>query len=99
MAYLALSFVRISGSGLVLVASLPSTCCHLLPHQTSSESWLMLAGSSFSIDTCSPSHLFADFQEISEKSQSSGKFPGSVARLVDSFVFHCKEFSSCQLFL
>jgi hypothetical protein len=48
----------------------------------------MLAGSSFSIDTCSPSHLFADFQEISEKSQSSGKFPGSVTRLVDSFVFH-----------
>ena len=40
----------------------------------------MLAGS--------PSHLFADFQEISQNSETSGKFPGSVTRLVDSFVFH-----------
>jgi hypothetical protein len=42
---LAFSFVCLLGSGLVLVASWPPQSCQLLPHQTSSQGWLILAGS------------------------------------------------------
>ena len=44
-AHLALFFVRTPGPGLVVVASLPPKSCQLLPHQTSSQDWLILAGS------------------------------------------------------
>jgi len=43
-AYLACSFVRLLGSGLVLVASWPPKSCQLLPHETSSQGWLILTG-------------------------------------------------------
>src|SRR5205823_5484764 len=67
-AHLALFFICLSGSGLVVVASLPSKSCQLLPHQTSSEGWLILASSPFFTERCCPSF----------SSQTSRKFPGSV---------------------
>ena len=44
-AYLAFSFVCLLGSGLVVVASWPPKSCQLLPHETSSQGWLILASS------------------------------------------------------
>ena len=44
-AHLALSFVHTPGARLVLVASLPPGPGELLPHQTSSEGWLIRTGS------------------------------------------------------
>jgi DDE superfamily endonuclease len=43
-AHLALFIICLSGSGLVVVASLPSKSCQLLPQETSSQGWLILAG-------------------------------------------------------
>jgi hypothetical protein len=42
-AHLARFFICLAGPGLVVVASLPSKSCQLLPHQTSPEGWLILA--------------------------------------------------------
>src|SRR5947208_12442201 len=74
-AHLALFFICLSGSGLVVVASRPSKSCQLLPHQASSQGWLILASSPFSTDICGPSFSLPDFQEISWKCRSSRKFP------------------------
>jgi hypothetical protein len=60
--------------------------CQLLPHETSSEGWLILASSSFSTRMGNPSSLLPDLRAMSGKSGSSGTFPGAVVRLVSSVV-------------
>ncbi len=73
-AHLALFFVRTPGPGLVVVASLPPKSCQLLPHQTSSKGWLILAGShSTALGFVLDSTHFPDFPEISGKCRSSWK--------------------------
>jgi hypothetical protein len=72
--------------GCRVVASLPSKSCQLLPHQTSSEGWLILGSSPFPPDGCSPSFFLPDFQEISWKCRSSGKFRATMGSLVGRFV-------------
>ncbi len=73
-AHLALFFVCMSGSGLVVVASLPPKSCQLLPHETSSKGWLILAGShSTALGFVLDSTHFPDFPEISGKCRSSWK--------------------------
>jgi len=64
-AHLARCFICLSGPGLLVVASLPSKSCQLLPHETSSQGWLIL------IALLSALFLRA---VISQRSQ---KFPGS----------------------
>jgi len=90
-AHLALFFICLSGSGLVVVASPPSKSCQLLPHEMSSEGWLILASSPFSTDICCPSFSLPDFQEISWKCRSSREFPATAVSLVCRFVSTRKE--------
>jgi hypothetical protein len=69
---MALFFVCMSGPGLVVVAQLASKSCQLLPHQTSSEGWLILSGSHrTALGFVLSSTHFPDIPEISWKCWSS----------------------------
>src|SRR5258708_17165263 len=78
-AHLALFFVCLSGSGLVVVASLPPKSCQLLPHSTSSEGWLILSGSH-------NTHF-----QISKKFPGSARVPGNLFPIVSHMLFPRKE--------
>jgi hypothetical protein len=69
---LARFFVLSSGAGLVVVASLPSKSCQLLPAETSSQGGLILPRShSTALGIVLSRTYFPDFQEISWKCRSS----------------------------
>jgi hypothetical protein len=88
-AHLALFFICTAGSSLVVVAQLSPKSGQLLPHETSSEGRLILAGShSTALGFVLSNIHFPDIQEISGKCPSSWK---SVC-VVSYIFFPRKEF-------
>src|SRR5207302_10731555 len=73
-AHLALFFIYMAGSSLVVVVSLPPKSGQLLPHETSPSGRLILAGShSAALGFVLSTIHFPDIQEISGTCRSSWK--------------------------